>query len=414
MLAAARLGDKVTHTSQLGGLIGGMIVGALVGAALVAGTIATVLTGGLALGPILLIAGAVCTGAAVGGGIGRLLGGESRSVKGSINKGAATVFINSRGKPAARACIDTATCSNHPPTKLIATGSTTVVIEGYPAARVKDVGQCSFEISEGSENVFIGGETGQCAGIEISPEVPEWLETFHHAIGIVGALCLLGPAYGLRVAVASIIGSELGGRLGGQLGLKYGGKWGGVFGSLLGGFLGGGIPLNPRVASLINRLEVDSSVLGTAGGNIRLRPKMEVGEVDTYGNLKTKTGEGLLDRDHMPSKAALKERAEQLKGEPLTPAEARRIENQGQTVAVPKDIHQAGPTYGGKNTSELSTSDAGDLAGATRRDADAMVDNARRLDPNNLSTYERAGQQMKDGASDNAAIDDWLRSQLDP
>jgi uncharacterized Zn-binding protein involved in type VI secretion len=272
MLAAARLGDKVTHTSQLGGLIGGMIVGALVGAALVAGTIATVLTGGLALGPILLIAGAVCTGAAVGGGIGRLLGGEHRSVKGKINSGAATVFINSLGLPAARACVDTASCSDHPLKKLIATGATTVFIEGYPAARVKDVGECSFEIGEGSGNVFMGEETGQCAGVDISPEVPEWLEIFHHAVGIIGALCLLGPAYGVRVALVSIIGGELGGRLGGQLGSKYGGKWGGVFGSLLGGFIGGGIPLNPRAASFINRLEASPNALGSNLGNLRLRP----------------------------------------------------------------------------------------------------------------------------------------------
>ena len=68
MLKAARLGDQITHSQQRSGLIGGMIVGALVGAALVAGTIATVLTGGLALAPILLIVGAVGTGAAVGGG----------------------------------------------------------------------------------------------------------------------------------------------------------------------------------------------------------------------------------------------------------------------------------------------------------------------------------------------------------
>lgn len=82
-------------------------------------------------------------------------------------------------------------------------GATTIFVEGYPAARVKDVGECSFEIGEGSANVFMGEETGQCAGVEISPEVPEWLETFHHAVGLVGALCLLGPAYGVRVALAS-------------------------------------------------------------------------------------------------------------------------------------------------------------------------------------------------------------------
>jgi uncharacterized Zn-binding protein involved in type VI secretion len=405
MLKAARLGDQISHTQQRSGLITGMIVGALI----VGAVVLAVASGGTAI-PALIAVGAVATGAAVGGGIGQLIGGEMTVPKGVINKAATTVFVNSRATPAARACTDTALCQDHV-LQLIATGSTTVAIEGFPAARVSDIGACSFAISQGSDNVFIGGAQGACAGITISPEVEPWLSNLHRVIGWVGGLCLLGPVYGLRVAVASLIGGEIGAHFGGQIGQHFGGKWGGVAGSILGGIIGGGIPLRPNVRSFINRLEVDPNRLGTAGGNIRLKPKMALGEIDEYGKLKSKTGDGLFDRDHQPSKGALKDRAEQLKGDYLTPAEARRIENQAQAVAIPKDVHSAGPTYGGKNTPALRSSDASDLARAARRDADAMVANGRRLDPNNLPTYENAAGRMT--TMTNEQYDAWLRGLLD-
>lgn len=266
MLKAARLGDQISHTQQRSGLITGMIVGALI----VGAVVLAVASGGTAI-PVLLAVGAVATGAAVGGGIGQLIGGEMTVPKGVINKAATTVFVNSRATPAARACVDTALCQDHV-LQLIATGSTTVAIEGFPAARVSDIGACSFSISQGSANVFIGGAQGACAGIDIAPEVEPWLSNLHRVIGWVGGLCLLGPAYGLRVAVASLIGGEIGAHFGGQIGQHFGGKWGGVAGSILGGIIGGGIPLRPNVRSFINRLEVDPNRLGTMGGNLRLRP----------------------------------------------------------------------------------------------------------------------------------------------
>ncbi len=265
MLAAARFGDQISHTQQRSGLIKGMIFGALI----VGAVVLAVASGGTAV-PALIAVGAVLTGAAVGGGVGRLIGGEMTVPKGAINKSATTVFVN--GILAARSCIDTALCQDHT-LQLIATGSTSVFIEKFPAARVSDTGACSFKISQGSPNVFIADATGQCAGVEITPEVEPWLENLHRVIGWAGGLCLLGPVYGLRVAVASLIGAEFGSMIGGSIGQKLGGKWGGVAGSILGGIIGGGIPLRPGVRSFINRLEVDPNRLGTMGGNIRLRPE---------------------------------------------------------------------------------------------------------------------------------------------
>jgi hypothetical protein len=60
--AAARITDIITYTFALGGILAGALIGALIG-------VATVATGGLALGP-LLVAGAA--GASLGGTIGEL------------------------------------------------------------------------------------------------------------------------------------------------------------------------------------------------------------------------------------------------------------------------------------------------------------------------------------------------------
>lgn len=273
MLAAARFGDQISHTQQRSGLIKGMIIGALI----VGAVVLAVASGGTAV-PALIAVGAVLTGAAVGGGVGRLIGGEMTVPKGAINKSATTVFVN--GILAARSCIDTALCQDHT-LQLIATGSTNVFVEKYPFARVSDTGACSFKISQGSPNVFIADATGACAGVTITPEVEPWLENLHRVIGWAGGLCLLGPVYGLRIAVASLIGGEIGAHFGGAIDRRLGGN--GIVGSILGGIIIGGIPLNPRVGSFINRLEVDPNRLGTAGGNLRLKPQMALGEIDEYG-----------------------------------------------------------------------------------------------------------------------------------
>lgn len=137
---------------------------------------------------------------------------------------------------------------------------------------------------------------------------------------------------------------------------------------------------------------------------------LKKGEVDEYGNLKKKTGDGTIHRDHQPSKAALLKRAEKLKGSPLTKGEIKRINKEATAVNVPEDIHRAGPTYGGKNK-DLIEPDSNDLAGATKRDSDAMVDNAKSMDTENVNVYEDAADNIT--KKDNAEYDDWLLDRLD-
>jgi filamentous hemagglutinin len=48
----------------------------------------------------------------------------------------------------------------------------------------------------------------------------------------------------------------------------------------------------------------------------------------------------------------------------LTPGEEKRAVSNATTVEVPKDVHRAGPTHGGKNTAAQVEQDALDLCGA--------------------------------------------------
>lgn len=262
MFEAARIGDEISHTSQLGGLVAGMILGALIAAAI----LFTIGTGGLGAAVII---GALCTGAAAGGAIGQLLGGLGKSPCGVISTGAKTVIFG--GKQTARACVDTADCRDHG-RKLIATGIFNILIEGYPLATVGDQGQCSFEITKGCPTILIGGERSQCPGVNIEGEVPAWLQWLHRGLGLVGGFLLLLP-FGAARALYAVIGGEIGSRVLGHYGNKYFGKWGGVAGAVLGGFLGGGIGfkspdiaryLKSTTSSLAARLRAPSvgSVLG--------------------------------------------------------------------------------------------------------------------------------------------------------
>ena len=89
----------------------------------------------------------------------------------------------------------------------------------------------------------------------------------------------------------------------------------------------------------------------------------------------------------------------------------KRISNGGSTVSVPENVHRAGPTFGGRNTRAQVDSDSRDLAGAAGRDADAMVENARRVAPEHTRSLEDASQRIKKTTNDE--FDNWLLRQLD-
>ena len=109
------------------------------------------------------------------------------------------------------------------------------------------------------------------------------------------------------------------------------------------------------------------------------KSKMNCGEGGNYGDMLKKTGDGKLDRDHVPSKAALQEAAKNLIDEygiDLTKTQLSAlfgdnglISKQGRAIAIPKKDHQKhSETYGRRNSPEKIKEDAADLQKAAKRD----------------------------------------------
>jgi hypothetical protein len=102
--------------------------------------------------------------------------------------------------------------------------------------------------------------------------------------------------------------------------------------------------------------------------------KMKCGELNQYGEQKKKSGKGKFDRDHIPSKAALKAKAADMMGvdvADLPKCVASKIDNGALSIVIPKSAHQnVSPTYG--QSASDAAKDAEDLQGAAKRDTEAM------------------------------------------
>lgn len=229
---AARVGDPIKHTNALFGALVGIAAGIVIGALVAVTTIVTAGTGLLFWAAVFGAAAALCTGAAGGYTLGSFLGKLSGSKSGVIAEGAKTVFIG-EGSPAAARALDHLACGDPPMTKYgwsmlgavllgpvggmagliyghvtskhagaqIATGSETVYIENFNAARVGDKTSCTGEIMEGAETVGIGGESVALIDPATwSPEIPAALDTTMYWVdkaGIVfGILSLAGSLAG--------------------------------------------------------------------------------------------------------------------------------------------------------------------------------------------------------------------------
>ena len=273
---AARIGDEISHTSALTGFLAGAAVGLAVGAVIVAATVAT---GGAALAVVAAAgAAAASTGgmAMVGGAFGATFSAPSGAIAPvcSLN-----VLINQR--PAARAVLDFALCSNHAPgpPKSIATGAMWVMINSQPAARIDEMTVCGAKISSGSQNVLIGGPSGQM--LPIASEIPEWMMTAAKVLVIGGTIVAIGAGAAaafmaggtcalitfagttagemLLGAAGSEVGGAIGEYLGGERGRIIGETLGGIAGGFAGGKLGGrmarGHPVDVATGELFTSAE---------------------------------------------------------------------------------------------------------------------------------------------------------------
>jgi RHS repeat-associated protein len=120
-------------------------------------------------------------------------------------------------------------------------------------------------------------------------------------------------------------------------------------------------------------------------------------EVGDYGRQRARDVRGdRLEHDHIPSFAAIKVAEEQRLGRKLTPQEAAELKTLTSTITVRQEIHKDSPTKGGRNTRQLVSGDAANLAAAAKRDAQAFVDNAVKQGIDRRAAEQAAKELHKD------------------
>jgi YD repeat-containing protein len=194
MFEAARVTDGIEHSSALAGFV----AGALLGIALIAAVAFCTFTCGFGVALVAgLVAGMGAQGLLMAG---EAIGSAIKSTSGAITNGSPNVFTNSLA--AAIAKTSGVVCSKHPPLPLVAEGSSSVFINGKPAARKGDHITCGAVIGGGSGNVSIGG--GTKAVLPFDSEIPEWLRTATD-----WAFVLAGLAGGLAGVIRKAAGAPL-------------------------------------------------------------------------------------------------------------------------------------------------------------------------------------------------------------
>lgn len=142
-----------------------------------------------------------------------------------------------------------------------------------------------------------------------------------------------------------------------------------------------------------------------AKGGKDKKAKLKCGEYGKFGELKKKTGDNKFDRDHIPSKAALKERARELNGgRDLSKAQQNAIDKWGEAIAIPKQAHiDASPTYG--QTAKEAAKDAKNLQASARRDVEAMLKEIDKYDAdgNCKKKYQKAAAKIMRMTNDDFA-----------
>ena len=146
-------------------------------------------------------------------------------------------------------------------------------------------------------------------------------------------------------------------------------------------------------AAKLRKAEEEARAAKKSGGKSKGKGKLKCGDHGTYKELKKRTAEGKFDRDHIPSKGALKARAEELFGRKLNAAEKAAIDNAGETIAIPRQAHiDVSPTHGQSVADAVL--DSKDLAGSARRDVDAMLNRIDEYDADGgcRNLYEKAAK----------------------
>lgn len=146
--------------------------------------------------------------------------------------------------------------------------------------------------------------------------------------------------------------------------------------------------------------------------------EMKCGELGQYGEQKKKTAKGKRARDHIPSKAALKERAKKLKGGGkkkvrLSKCERKVIDDSALTVVTPTRAHQkASRSYG--QSRAAASKDAEGLQAAAKKDTADMMsdkDGIKKSDAACQEAYAKNAEKINNITD--KQYDDWLQKCLD-
>lgn len=249
--AAAHIGHQIEHCSVMMGFMVGTTVGLALGTALAAAATSDE----AALAVIAAAGGAV---AAQGGGRGGQRGhGDGDGQGRSILTGSSNVYLGQARIPAARAVLDcVAGAGADRGIRRIATGSDSVFINQYPAAREGDRSECGGVIVSDLSHIRVGAGAltylPQLSGTEAAPAASLAIGTAMTG-GAVAALAggaaafvaagWCGPAASGLLAGGSYVGGTVPGPPGGRIGEALGGELGRRIGASVigpaGGTLGG-------------------------------------------------------------------------------------------------------------------------------------------------------------------------------
>ena len=147
---------------------------------------------------------------------------------------------------------------------------------------------------------------------------------------------------------------------------------------------------------------------GEDGAKVKGKDELKCGDSGAYRDLLKQSGSNKFDRDHVPSKAALKQIADQIleaEGIELTDKERVMlfgsktspglIANEGEAIAIDKADHrEASRTYGNRNSDERIAEDAKDAQAAAKKDTKAILEDATHWGEKCREKYEKWAEQV--------------------